>query len=96
MNSRPVYLDNQATTPVDLRVQRVMQPFFDVQFGNPHSHNHTYGWEASEAVRAARADVAQLIGSDDEEIVFTSGATESCNLALRGVVKAAAGGGGGG
>lgn len=88
MNLRPVYLDYQATTPVDSRVRDTMFSFFDDRFGNPHSVDHAYGWDASDAVRTARAQVAQLIGADDDEIVFTSGATESCNLALRGVAKA--------
>ena len=88
MNPRPAYLDNQATTPIDPRVRDVMLPFFDNQFGNPHSTDHAYGWETSDAVRIARAHVAQFVGADDDEIVFTSGATESCNLALRGVAKA--------
>lgn len=68
-----------------------MLPFFGGRFGNPHSSDHVYGWEASDAVRIARAQVAEFIGADDEEIVFTSGATESCNLALRGVAKASEG-----
>ena len=68
-----------------------MLPFFDVRFGNPHSSDHAYGWEAADAVRIARAQVAQLVGADDNEIAFTSGATESCNLALRGVAKASTG-----
>ncbi len=65
-----------------------MLPYLGVHFGNPHSVNHAYGWEAGQAVRAARGQVAELIAADDDEIVFTSGATESCNLALRGVAKA--------
>ena len=85
MNSRPVYLDNQATTPMDPSVREAMWPWLCEQFGNPHSSDHGYGWEASRAVGEARARVAQLVNADDEEIVFTSGATESCNLALRGV-----------
>ena len=68
-----------------------MLPFLQQQFGNPHSIDHAYGWEAHDAVKVARAQVAQLINADDDEIVFTSGATESCNLALRGVAKAADG-----
>lgn len=88
MKPRVAYLDNQATTPVDPRVQDAMLPFFDSRFGNPHSSDHSYGWEASDAVTVARTQVAELIGADDDEIVFTSGATESCNLALRGVAKA--------
>ena len=68
-----------------------MLPYFQNQFGNPHSNDHIYGWEASEAVANARAQVAELINADDDEIVFTSGATESCNLALRGVARASNG-----
>ena len=88
LDPRPIYLDYQATTPVDPRVREAMLPFLKDEFGNPHSTNHAYGWEASDAVKAARAQVAHLINADDNEIVFTSGATESCNLALRGVARA--------
>ena len=88
MNPRQAYLDYQATTPLDPLVREAMLPYFEDHFGNPHSINHGYGWKAAEAVRAARGEVAELIGAEDEEIVFTSGATESCNLALRGAVKA--------
>ena len=91
MGSRPVYLDHQATTPIDPRVRDTMLSYLDDRFGNPHSVDHIYGWEASDTVRTARAHVAQLIGADDDEIVFTSGATESCNLALRGVARASNG-----
>ena len=92
MSHLPAYLDNQATTPLDTRVRDAMWPYFDGRFGNPHSTDHVYGWEASDAIRTARAQVAHLINSDDAEIVFTSGATESCNIALRGVAKASKGG----
>ena len=85
MNEKPVYLDYQASTPVDPLVRDAMLPFLAEQFGNPHSSDHSFGWEASAAIRSARARVASLINADDDEIVFTSGATESCNLALRGV-----------
>ena len=91
MTSRQAYLDYQATTPVDPRVRDAMLPYLEVQFGNPHSINHAYGWEASDAVRIARGHVAEFVGADDDEIVFTSGATESCNLAIRGVAKASGG-----
>lgn len=91
MSAAPVYLDYQATTPLDPRVADEMAPFWGTKFGNPHSQGHRYGWDARDAVTAARADVAALIGADDDEIVFTSGATESCNLAIRGVARAAAG-----
>lgn len=89
MTSVPVYLDYQATTPLDPRVKEAMTPYWDLHFGNPHSRNHYFGWEAREAVGEARAAVAELIGTDDEEIIFTSGATESCNLAIQGVARAA-------
>lgn len=81
---RHVYLDYQATTPTDPRVLDAMLPYFNEQFGNPHSHSHSVGWKAEEAVEAARRQVAALIGADPREIVFTSGATESGNLALKG------------
>ncbi len=85
MTPRPVYLDNQATTPIDPAVRDAMWPYLTEQFGNPHSNDHRFGWDASDAIRDARAQVAELINADDDEIVFTSGATESCNLALRGM-----------
>lgn len=85
MADLPVYLDYQATTPVDLRVQEAMVPYWNQTFGNPHSRGHRFGWDARRAVAAGRSQVADLIGADDDEIVFVSGATESCNLALRGV-----------
>lgn len=86
MSTLPVYLDNQATTPVDPRVTEVVMPFFSAPWGNPHSVDHPYGWRAADVVRHARSQVAALLGADDDEIIFTSGATESCNLALRGLV----------
>jgi cysteine desulfurase len=82
---RQVYLDHHATTPVDGRVLDAMLPYFRERFGNPASRNHRWGWEAEEGVEAARAEVAELIGAKPREIVFTSGATESNNLALCGV-----------
>ena len=85
INEKPVYLDYQASTPVDPLVRDAMLPFLTEQFGNPHSSDHSFGWEASAAIRNARARVASLINADDDEVVFTSGATESCNLALRGI-----------
>ena len=87
--SRPIYLDYQATTPLDPRVAKTMQPYWSDMFGNPHSDGHEFGWQARHAVNFARSQVADLIGADDEEIVFVSGATESCNLAIRGVALAA-------
>lgn len=85
MRGAPMYLDMQATTPVDYRVTDAMLPFYTDQFGNPHSRTHFLGWEAEEAVEAARAEVAALIGADPREIVFTSGATEANNMAIKGV-----------
>ena len=82
--SRPIYLDYHATTPVDPRVLDRMLPFFTERFGNPASRQHAYGWEAQEAVDTARAQVAALIGATAGEIVFTSGASESNNLAIKG------------
>ncbi len=84
---RPIYLDYQATTPVDPAVGAAMQPYLIERFGNPHSP-HRFGWEAEAAIDAARAQVAGLIGAAPETIVFTSGATEASNLALKGVLTA--------
>ena len=88
---KPLYLDYHATTPVDPRVLADMLPFFTKQFGNPHSKQHAWGWEARDAVDRARAQVAALINASPSEVVFTSGATESSNLALRGAVDAVPG-----
>ena len=85
----PVYLDHHATTPLDSRVLDAMLPYLTEHFGNPHSSQHAYGWAAEEAVERARTEVAQLIGALPDEIVFTSGATEANNLAIRGVVARA-------
>jgi len=81
---KPIYLDYSATTPVDPRVAQKMIPWLTEQFGNPASRSHPYGWEAEQAVENARAEVAKLVNCDPKEIVWTSGATESDNLALKG------------
>ena len=83
----PVYLDNSATTPVDPRVAKSMMQFITEDFGNPASRSHLYGWKAEEAVETARENVAKLIGADAKEIVWTSGATESDNLAIKGAAQ---------
>ncbi|MGL5835987.1 MAG: aminotransferase class V-fold PLP-dependent enzyme [Waterburya sp.] len=88
MDHRPIYLDAHSTTPLDQRVLAAMLPYFTENFGNPASNNHVYGWEANAAVKNAREAIAQIINATPEEIVFTSGATEANNLAIKGVAEA--------
>ncbi|EMC99347.1 hypothetical protein BAUCODRAFT_146307 [Baudoinia panamericana UAMH 10762] len=85
--TRPIYLDMQATTPTDPRVLDAMLPFYTGLYGNPHSRTHAYGWETEKAVEAARKHIADLIGADPKEIIFTSGATESNNMSIKGVAR---------
>ena len=86
-DGRALYLDYQATTPIDPRVTDAMMPYMLQGYGNPHSNTHTYGWDTEQACEDARAQVASLIGADPREIVFTSGATESNNIAVKGVAR---------
>ncbi|MBN67098.1 MAG: IscS subfamily cysteine desulfurase [Rickettsiales bacterium] len=83
----PIFMDYQSTTPTDPRVVDKMMPYFTEKFGNPHSRSHAYGWESEEAVEVAREHVADLIGASTKELVFTSGATESNNIAIKGVAR---------
>src|ERR1700722_7605397 len=84
---KPIYLDNQATTPLAARVFDAMLPFFNQEYGNPHSGDHWFGWQEKKAVDIARKKVADFINVDTDEIIFTSGATEANNLAIMGALE---------
>ena len=86
-NGAPAYLDVQATSPVDPRVLDAMLPYFLGNFGNAHSKTHAFGWESEKAVENARESLAKLIGADSREVVFTSGATESNNMSVKGIAR---------
>jgi len=87
VDPRPLYLDAQSTTPLDFRVLDAMLPYLTTYYGNPHSRTHAYGWESEAAMEKSRGQVADLIGADPKEIVFTSGATESNNISVKGVAR---------
>lgn len=87
LDGRPLYLDAQATTSMDPRVLDAMMPYMTAYYGNPHSRTHAYGWESEGAMEKARSQVASLIGADPKEIIFTSGATESNNISVKGVAR---------
>ena len=84
---RPAYLDFQATTPLDPRVLDAMLPYMIGRYGNPHSKTHAFGWETETAIETARDEVAAVIGATGKDIIFTSGATESNNMAIKGVAR---------
>jgi cysteine desulfurase len=87
LKNNTIFFDFQSTTPLDPRVLDAMLPYQTLKFGNPHSKSHEYGWEAEKAVEDARENIAKLIKADSKEIIFTSGATESNNTALKGVAQ---------